>query len=200
MIFRKALAGDIDAVVRIHIKAFSGFFLTKMGYGFLCELYKGFLSHPAGVFIVGEADDGRLIGFAAGTLSPEHFFYDLRKKRAKHFLIHAIPALLKNPSLVFTKLYSAVFYRGDKPSDLEGGALLSSIGVLPDVVGKAIGSELLSRFESEVFSTGAPFVYLTTDEVGNERVNAFYARNGYAVESRFMQGGKRPMLRYFKKP
>lgn len=199
MIFRKASPADIDAVVRIHIRAFPGFFLTRLGYGFLCELYNGFLSNPTGVFIVAEASGGQLIGFAAGTLAPEQFFYDLRKKRAKHFLIHAIPALLKNPSLVFSKLYSAVFYRGDKPSDLEGGALLSSIGVLPDVAGKTIGSELLSSFESEVFSQGAPFVYLTTDEVGNERVNAFYLRNGYLVESRFMQGGKRPMLRYLKK-
>lgn len=199
MLFRKGTASDIDAVANVHIQAFPGFFLTRLGYGFLCELYSGFLNHPDGIFLVVEDGQGRLLGFAAGTVSPDHFFSDLRKQRAAHFLFHAIPALLKNPSLVVAKLYSAVFYRGDKPSSLEGGALLSSIGVSPDVVGKAVGKELLSRFEQEAFLRGASFVYLTTDEVGNDRVNHFYTRNGYAVEARFVQGGKRPMLRYLKK-
>lgn len=198
MLFRKGAASDIDAVAKVHIEAFPGFFLTRLGYGFLCELYKGFLDHPDGIFLVVEDDKGNLSGFAAGTVAPAHFFSDLRKQRAARFLVHAIPALLKNPSLVVAKLYSAVFYRGDKPSSLEGGALLSSIGVSPTVVGKAVGKELLSRFEQEAFSRGAPFVYLTTDEVANDRVNNFYTRNGYVVESKFMQGGKRPMLRYLK--
>lgn len=199
MLFRPATAADIDAVAKVHIQAFPGFFLTRLGYGFLCELYAGFLNHPDGVFLVAENEPGKLIGFAAGTIAPDNFFRDLRKKRAVHFLMHAVPALLKSPSLVVAKLYSAVFYRGDKPANLDGGALLSSIGVLPGVVGKAVGKELLSRFESEAFTRGAPFVYLTTDETDNDRVNHFYTRNGYVVESRFMQGGKRPMLRYLKK-
>lgn len=199
MIYRKASAADIDSVARVHIKAFPGFFLTKLGYGFLCELYRGFLSHTSGVFLVCEAEDGQIIGFAAGTLAPEQFFYDLRKERSWHFLMSAIPALFKNPSLVFAKLYSAIFYKGDKPSELEGGALLSSIGILPELIGKSIGAKLLFNFEAEIFSHEKKFIYLTTDEANNEKVNYFYTRNGYLVESRFMQGGKRPMLRYIKR-
>lgn len=192
-------AVDVDAVAKVHIDAFPGFFLTRLGYGFLYELYKGFLDHPDGIFLVAKDEQGMLVGFAAGTVAPDHFFSDLRKQRAASFLLHAIPALLRSPSLVVAKLYSAIFYRGDKPSSLEGGALLSSIGVSPSVVGKSVGKELLARFEQEAFSRSAPFVYLTTDEVGNDRVNQFYVRNGYVVEARFMQGGKRPMLRYLKR-
>lgn len=199
MVIRNGTASDIDAVANVHIEAFPGFFLTRLGYGFLCELYKGFLGHPDGIFLVAVDEDSKLVGFAAGTVAPDHFFSDLRRQRAAHFLLKAIPALLRNPSLVVAKLYSAVFYRGDKPASLDGGALLSSIGVSPIVVGKSVGKELLSRFEQAAFARGARFVYLTTDELGNDRVNHFYARNGYGVEARFMQGGNRPMLRYLKK-
>ncbi|MES3040561.1 MAG: GNAT family N-acetyltransferase [Pseudomonadota bacterium] len=196
--FRNATAADLDSVAAVHIKAFPGFFLTRLGRGFLCELYRGFLEHPDGIFLVAIDDQGGVTGFAAGTMAPDRFFSDLRRSRGVHFLFHAIPALLCSPSLVIAKLYSAVFYRGDKPADLDGGALLSSIGVQPEMLGKSLGKELLLQFESEAFTRGAPFVYLTTDEAGNDRVNAFYSRSGYVVESRFMQGGSRAMLRYLK--
>lgn len=199
MIVKAATPEVLSRVVELHTLAFPGFFLTMLGCGFLRELYRGFLLHSDAIFLIAQDDQGEIVGFVAGTIAPDRFFSDLRKQRSAHFLLHAIPALLKNPSLVVAKLYSAAFYRGDKPSSLEGGALLSSIGVSPDVVGKAVGKELLSRFEQEAFLRGAPFVYLTTDEVGNDRVNHFYTRSGYAVEARFVQGGKRPMLRYLKK-
>ena len=198
MKIRQATSADIEAVSRVHIAAFPGFFLTRLGFGFLCELYRGFLNHAEGVLMVAEADDGELIGFVAGTTAPDRFFADLRRARALHFVLHAVPALIRSPSLVAAKLYSALFYRGDKPANLEGGSLLSSIGVAPGVVGKAVGMALLTRFEQEAFARGTPFVYLTTDAIDNDRVNHFYTRNGYVVESRFMQGGRRPMLRYMK--
>lgn len=199
MVIRKATNADIQAIVNVHMRAFNGFFLTQLGAGFLTELYRGFLWHDKAVLWVAENRHGELLGFAAGTVVPERFFYDLRKQRALYFLYHAIPALLRNPRLVFSKLYSAIFYRGDKPSSIEGGALLSSIGVAPDAAGKNIGMQLLKCFEDDVFAVGAPCVYLTTDERSNERVQHFYTRNGYTVETRFMQSGNRPMLRYLKK-
>ncbi len=196
MIVRNARREDVAMVARLHIQAFPGFFLTSMGYSFLCELYQGFLSQSAGIFLVAE-EEGNLIGFATGAVAPEQFFADLRKRRALWFLWHALPALLRRPSLVLRKLYSALFYRGDKPTQLEGGALLSSIGVKPSDVGKFSGSVLLQTFEDAVWSQGALFVYLTTDQQDNERANRFYIRNGYRIESQF-RSGKRPMFRYLK--
>ena len=195
---RNATAGAINIVSKIHIDAFPEFFLTRLGYGFLCELYRGFLNLPEGILLVAEDAWGEVIGFVAGTVAPDHFFAELRRARAVHFVLHAIPALIKQPPLVAAKLYSALSYRGDKPARLDGGALLSSIAVAPGAVGKAVGKALLERYEDEASARGAPFVYLTTDEVGNDLVNHFYTRNGYVVESRFMQGGTRPMLRYIK--
>lgn len=189
---------DIDAVASVHLAAFPGFFLTSLGRRFLIEMYRGFLSHPSGIFFVAE-EKGEVMGFAAGTSAPNEFFSELRRRRALFFLFWALPALLRHPTIVIQKLRSAIFYRGDKPAGLEGGALLSSIGVCPDVIGKSVGKRLLHDFESEAFSRGVDFVYLTTDEAGNDRVNKFYKKNGYSVESKFFQGASRTMLRYIKK-
>ncbi len=196
MMVRKARLEDVPTVARVHVESFPGFFLTGMGRAFLCELYRGFLSQSAGILLVAEKD-GCLIGFVAGALEPEDFFAKLRRRRALWFLWHALPALMRNPSLVLRKLYSALFYRGDKPAELQGGALLSSIGVLPDDAGKSLGTLLLNAFEEAAWSQQAQFVYLTTDQHDNERANRFYIKNGYRIESSF-QNGPRPMLRYLK--
>ena len=199
MKIRRATLSDVQNVTKIHIAAFPGFFLTSLGKGFLRELYSGFLSLPSGIFLVAE-NQGQLIGFAAGTSDPESYFSELRKRRGVFFLLSAIPAVLRHPLLVMKKLYGALFYRGDEPADLKNAALLSSIGVLPEAFGAGVGRELLEKFEEIAFSHGAQFVYLTTDETGNDRVNAFYRKCGYREESRFLQQANRPMLRYVKTP
>ena len=197
MKIRIAAADDVDAIVGVHIAAFPGFFLTSLGKHFLGELYLGFLKQSSGILLVAE-NGGSLVGFAAGTTMPDSFFKVLRKTRGIFFLLKAIPAMLQNPLIVLRKVYSAIFYRGDSPTELNGGALLSSIGVLPEVLGSSLGRQLLTGFELEAASRDSKFVYLTTDAVGNERVNNFYRKCGYREESRFNQQAIRPMLRYIK--
>lgn len=194
---RNADFDDVAAVVEIHIQAFPGFFLTLLGRAFLHELYAGFLRHPSGILLLAERS-GQVIGFAAGTSAPDIFFPSLRRRRALHFLLRALPAVLRNPMLVIRKLYGALFYRGDQPVALENGALLSSIGVLPAAMGQDTGRILLEQFEAQAYARGVRFVYLTTDEANNARVNAFYRKCGYRQEGRFMQQKNRPMLRYVK--
>lgn len=190
--------GDVIAVAKVHEIAFPGFFLTNLGCGFLRELYSGFLSHSSGVIFVAE-DAGEVVGFIAGTFSPETFFRELRRQRGIMFLIHAIPAVLRNPMTVVSRLYGAFFYQGDKPISFKNGALLSSIGVVPKMVGKNVGRLLIENFESEVISSGVDFVYLTTDRIGNDRVNAFYQKCGYYEDASFTQYANRKMFRYVKK-
>lgn len=56
---------DIDAVASVHLAAFPGFFLTSLGRRFLIEMYRGFLSHPSGIFFVAE-EQGRSWGLPLG--------------------------------------------------------------------------------------------------------------------------------------
>lgn len=197
MRIRRATLNDVSVVAQIHTIAFPGFFLTSLGDPFLRELYSGFVNQSGGIFVLAEVDD-KVIGFAAGTTVPDVFFTELRKKRGLYFLLKAIPALIKNARVVFKKLISSIFYKGDTPTELTGGTLLSSIGVIPSLHGGLVGSALLDEFEKIAFSQNAAFVYLTTDSIENERANAFYGKRGYSVEGRFMQQSKRPMLRYVK--
>lgn len=198
MNIRAATEVDIKSIVSVHLEAFPDFFLSKLGAGFLTELYNGFLFDDQGVLLVAVDESQGVVGFAAGAIAPDSFFRNLRRNRWFFFLLHALPALLRHPSLVFIKLYGALFYRGDTPDTLDGGALLSSIGVSPSVRGKSVGKELLVNFESTVFSKKSPFVYLTTDKLNNDHVNTFYRHCGYSVEGEFTQSGGRKMLRYLK--
>ena len=47
----------INEVVDIHMKSFSGFFLTFLGKGFLKQLYKGFLEEKNSDLIVAFGED-----------------------------------------------------------------------------------------------------------------------------------------------
>jgi hypothetical protein len=86
MRIRRATINDVSIVAQIHTLAFPGFFLTSLGNSFLKELYSGFVNQPGGIFVVAEdKDEGKIIGFAAGTTVPTVFFTELRKKRGFFF-------------------------------------------------------------------------------------------------------------------
>jgi ribosomal protein S18 acetylase RimI-like enzyme len=187
----------LDEVAELHLEAFPGFFLSSLGKRFLMELYSGFLSQPSGVFIVAR-QKGRIVGFAAGTTEPAKFFRELRRRRVAAFLLKALPAVVRNPLPVCRKLLYAARYRGEVPTRVSTGALLSSIGIAKAAMGTGVASALISAFETEVRKRGIASVYLTTDVHDNARVKAFYAKHGYEILDRFRQDGRRDMYRYGK--
>ena len=199
MKIRPAQLDDISSIVDVHIKGFEGFFLTLLGKSFLSELYKAFAFREFGILRVLCDEDGKVIGFSAGTVNPAEFYHSLRKDKAILFLLKALPSLIGNPILVIKKLWYAFFYKGEKPLALSNSALLSSIAILPDLSGKSLGKKLLVDYEERVKCLGCVSLYLTTDMNENDGVVTFYERNGYGVESEFMQAGGRKMLTLFKK-
>ena len=104
----------------------------------------------------------------------------------------------KKPYLGIEKLWYAFFYKGEAPTALSQAALLSSIGVGPEMTGKSLGKKLLADFEEVVHSKGANSLYLTTDKLGNDNVVAFYIKSGYKIESEFVKADGRNMLRLIK--
>lgn len=194
----KASRADVPEVAKLHIDAFPGFFLTSLGLPFLEELYDGFLSHPSGIFIIAKDDRG-IIGFAAGTSAPEVFFPELRRSRFLAFFLKSIPSIVRNPIPVCRKLLLAARYRGGASQQRPGGALLSSIGIATVCRGDGSAANLIAEFERIAASRGVDLVYLTTDAERNDRVNAFYKKQGYAIVDHFQQSGKRCMFRYEKR-
>jgi ribosomal protein S18 acetylase RimI-like enzyme len=193
----KARLADLEAVAKLHTQVFPGFFLTSLGVAFLKELYIGFLSHPSGILLVVKEND-KIVGFAAGTIEPGIFFSDLRHKRFIAFTIKAIPSILRNPLPVCRKLFHATKYQGDSPPKRQSAALLSSIGVSGSHQGAGVANMLIMEFENEARIHGAEHIYLTTDAQNNNRVNAFYLKQGYVVTATFKQNDGREMFRYEK--
>jgi ribosomal protein S18 acetylase RimI-like enzyme len=196
---RKMSKQDLEEVVRIHIKAFPGFFLTILGRDFLFNLYDSFLNDDLSICLVA-VKNSFIKGFMVGNLKPDNLFRRMLFKKGYLFFFNSVSALLKSPVMVSRKLLSALRYRGDRPVKYKNGALLSSVGVDPDEELKGIGSNLVKVFCHEAFKRGSDVVYLTTDKFGNENVNLFYKKNGFRLESIIEKAGGRNMNIYVKFP
>lgn len=195
---RPARAADIPAVVALHIQAFQGFFLTLMGPRFLTVLYRGFLLHKSGLFlVVAKADQvDQVLGFVAGTTRPAGYFKDQLRTHWLSYGLAALRPLLFNPGLVIQKLWSALFYRGETLPELPNAALLSSLGVSPQQQGHGLGIMLVDAFVAECKRQGLPAVYLTTDQSNNEKANAFYNRCGFHLAGICKRPPNRILNRY----
>ena len=190
---RQALNADVPAVARIHLEAFAGFFLTELGYKFVCVMYRTFLLNPAGVFVVYESKDGQVTGFAVGALSSGKKDRWLALRFLPQFLVAALPAILRRPRMIVGRLAARFFETGSSfyvPNDI---AVLRSIGVLTSERGVGAAAALLDAFEQMALRHSANHVYLTTDQDNNERAQNFYKRHGYGVAERFLQDGQRWM-------
>lgn len=187
---------DVDAVVRLHRKAFPSFFLSTLGPGFLTQFYKGFLTDPTAVTVVARDEAGRVVGSVVGTTEPAGFFRRLLGRRFAGFAMASARAILAEPARA-RRLLRGLTYRGEA-GDRVDGALLSSICVDPDLQGGGVGRQLIEQWCDTALSRGARRAFLTTDAEDNEGVNAFYVRRGWTLASSFATPEGRKMNRYEK--
>jgi ribosomal protein S18 acetylase RimI-like enzyme len=172
-----------------------------MGTRFLRLLYSGFLNHPTGISLVAcpQARPSEVIGFVVGTTQPQGFFSQLLRQHWLAFAMASLWPLLKKPGLVFVKLWSALFYRGESLPDQPNAALLSSLGVKPTAQGQQIGQQLVSAFLAHAQTAGATAVYLTTDQSDNTKANHFYTKLGFKLAGTCKRPHGRILNRYLIK-
>jgi ribosomal protein S18 acetylase RimI-like enzyme len=186
---------DIKQAVNVHMAAFPSFFLTFLGPKFLMHFYRSFREDPAGIgFVAVDPQTRAVVGVVVGPLVPDGYFKRLLKRKWWAFCLASLKAVLKKPSIC-KRLFRAVFYRGEVPEGPKR-ALLSSIAVSPDCQKGGVGRALVNRWVQEVAARGGTGCFLTTDADGNEKVNAFYQRLGWTVESAFTTPEGRRMNRY----
>jgi ribosomal protein S18 acetylase RimI-like enzyme len=191
---RDATADDLPGIVTIHQKAFSNFFLTRLGGEFLRRYYALVLDYPAGIVLVSERR-GILDGFACGFVEPPEF-YSLMWRNKVIFVLPALSALIRDPSLAAGVIYGV---RRIKTSACQGygrSCELSSIAVAPEAGGNGLGKDLVLAFVEHARSMEAQCVYLTTDADGNEPANALYRQVGFEQNQRFLQRKGRWMNEY----
>ena len=191
---RSATADDLAGIVEIHQKAFSHYFLTRLGGKFLQRYYNLVLNFRSGILLVSEGEDG-LQGFACGFVGPAEFYTSMWCARIP-FALSLFPTLLRHPSLI-CKVISGVRRVQATASEWPARSCeLSSIAVAPANAGNGFGKALMEAFLDKAKAMDAGCVYLTTDADGNDAVNAFYRNAGFEHTRCFLQGGVRWMNEY----
>ncbi len=190
---RPMVDADVCQVSAIHLEAFTGFFLTYLGYRFLCELYQGILQDKSGIALVYVTND-RVMGAIAGTTDPEGFYRRLLINRWWRFAWAALMPSLRQPGRI-PRLLRA-FSRGAEKDVHAGCATLLSIAVHPQAQGKGIGKKLVKAFLHKVAASNVRRVNLTTDRDGNDTINQFYLELGFSLVQHYTILGGREMNEY----
>jgi ribosomal protein S18 acetylase RimI-like enzyme len=193
-LIRPATPNDLPGIVIIHRQAFSNFFLTRLGDDFLRRYYALVLDYPAGVVLVSERHS-TLEGFVCGFVEPPEF-YRLMWRNKRAFVVPALSALVRHPSLATGVLYGVQRIQTSSSKTPVRSCELSSIAVAPEAGGNGLGKALVQAFVKEALSMDAQYIYLTTDADGNESANALYRQVGFLHTRRFLQRKGRWMNEY----
>lgn len=183
----------VNEVVDIHMKSFSGFFLTFLGKGFLKQLYKGFLEEKNSGLIVAFNENKKILGFLAYSSDLSGFYKYLIKKHLLSFGWYAMLGFFRNPKIFF-RLIRAFTYSGEAKRE-EKYVELSSIGVLPISENLGIGSRLIDYLKKLNFE-GYQYIKLETDAINNDIANNFYKKNGFILNHSYFTPEGRKMNEY----
>ena len=194
---RKASVSDVDEIVKIHIDAFKGFFLTSLGESFLKFYYNCFIKSHDTIILVAISDNKDLLGFSAATKFCKGFNSRLIKSNLFAFSILSLKMLFTDPKSLF-RLVKNLTKKGNSIEDDEDYAELYSIGVNKIAQGLGIGKKLMGEMEKEMAREGVERISLTTDFYNNEQAVGFYHAMGYETLYEFVAYPNRKMYRLIK--
>lgn len=166
----------IKKVVEIHMKSFKGFFLTFLGKGFLCQMYKSYCDDCSSGILVA-FDDDNPIGFLAYSKNYSGLYKRMIKRRLIPFAWYSLGAFFRRPK-VFMRLIRAFLKPGETKRE-EEYVELASIGVDPNVESKGIGTSLINELVNLVDFNKYKYISLETDAENNEKANCFYIKNKF---------------------
>ncbi|MCX8484527.1 MAG: GNAT family N-acetyltransferase [Bacteroidia bacterium] len=186
------LDDEINDVVKIHLKAFPGFFLTKLGNEVLEVFYKSLLKSKGTIFY-GVKNEGELVGFLVASLEPKGLYTKLFFKNIVRFALPLFFSFLKNLNFLKRMIISVMSSNKVSISQSYPTSLLS-ICVSPSNAGKGVGKFLLNRLEKELILQNQSGYYLTTDAENNIATNRFYLSCGFKLYDTYSQGSRRMNL------
>lgn len=184
----------VHNIVDIHMKTFTGFFLTFLGRGFLRQLYAGFIEHAESNVIVAFDENDSVIGFLAYSEQLSAFYKYLIKKRLMQFAWFALCAFIKKPKILFRLLRAFTYSKGSKRE--EHYVELSSIGVLPEKKNLGVGSKMIDLLKQQFNGSEFDYIKLETDRDNNEGANHFYQKNGFVLDHSYETPEGRGMNEY----
>jgi ribosomal protein S18 acetylase RimI-like enzyme len=187
----------VDQIVSVHLLAFPGFFLSKLGTFFLKVYYRSILKSKDGISLVLIDLSGKVIGFCIGSKQSRGFHSRLIKNNFIEFFIAGLVIIVMNPGGIVRLIKNL----NKKSSSVDNGLYseVLSIAVNPECKGRGFGNSLLTNFERTALEKGCSEISLTTDYYENKRVIDFYFNCGYTVMSTFYAYPNRKMYRLKKK-
>ena len=173
---------DLDGIVKLHQKAFQGFFLEQDGrFFFIKAYYNVVLEYQGSIAYVYVGKNNSIEGFVVGFVEPATFYKKFIRSSLQ-FVLPTLLAIIQNPKLLI-KIFeniSRVISSKTGPNSVEEDkytAELSSIAV--NSYAKGTGSLLTKAFVKDVWSRGLKNITLTTDYEDNDLVNSFYIKQGF---------------------
>ena len=188
-----ARSSDCEQLAKLHMAAFTGFFLSSLGPRFLKSLYAAFLVEPSAICLVARRQD-RIAGFVFGVCRPSGFVIRTLLRRGMLMAAVLLPVTIRRPAALFRVLRASL-----RPVFSEAAAdeaVLFSIAVDPSLQNRGLGGQMVRAFLEEARRRGAKRVALTTDTQDNDAVNRFYLRLGFRLGSKFLTPEKRQMNEY----
>jgi ribosomal protein S18 acetylase RimI-like enzyme len=193
IVIRPVLSDDLSSIVDMHVECFPDSFLTSLGNDFLDLVYQSIVEDPGGLFLI--AFSGmQLAGFAAGVTGQMSFYSRSIADRKWAFALAGLGALFKNPAIA-PRMVRAL----KRPSEVRQAstdACLMSLGVLPELRRRGIGSRLVRAFCHELVRRDTHAVCLTTDKDETEGANNFYLGLGFKVSREIITPEGRGMNEY----
>lgn len=186
---------ELADIVRIHINAFDGFFLTSLGESFLKTYYRAVLKSSDSI-LIGAFMGKELVGFSVGTVVAKGYNKKLILSHLFSFSWEGVKLIFGNPRAILQLKNN--FNKVESDQDNGEYSELYSIAVAPGVCTRGIGSMMIQFFEQEAKKRGATRVSLTTDSCKNEKTLTFYSKNGYRLYYEFLAYPSRKMLRLIK--
>lgn len=188
---------DIKEITKIHLEVFSSFFLSSLGPRFIKTYYHTFLKHPKAIcFCAKEKLTGEVLGFIFSCETSKGFHKSLVLRNILKYLLLALMIIFTNPKKIIRLLQN--FEKKKMSKDSGEYSEILSIGVSKKHGGKGIGGILLETTEKALLTKGVNTITLTTDKLSNDKVLAFYARNGYSLYYSFESFPNRQMVKLIK--
>jgi len=171
---------DLCEVVNLHVGAFPGHYLTRLGSGFLSFYYGLILDHPTGIVLVArEREAGTIVGFVAGVVNPPAFYAALATHRMRISKL-VIPRVFRSPAGMARLFINWRRVRNSAAAEgQERTAELTSIAVRGDLQGRGVGAALVDAFNARAAGGGANLVSLITDAENNDYAIRFYENLGF---------------------
>jgi GNAT superfamily N-acetyltransferase len=169
----------VDGAVEMHILAFRDFFLTRLGRGFLRELYDALAEDENTVGYIALDSHNRVRGACIGLLNAKGFYRRLVKKKWWAFAFQAGYAVIKHPKII-PRLFRALRHESfPPPCNIEKLGALQTTSVEPGAQGLGVAIVLMRSVCDEYVRRGVDVVYLNTDADNNDRVRGFYKAMGW---------------------